>query len=76
VWTCKKKKKKEEKRSAIEQNFKVWKNSCRILKLITSYDIKDQTLPIVATPIFHNFIIIHNRNDKGFKRDKGNSDNF
>jgi hypothetical protein len=51
-------------RSAIEQNFGVWKNMWRILRQIPSYDIKDQMLIVVASALLHNFIRIHDRKDK------------
>jgi hypothetical protein len=63
-------------RSAIERTFGVWKNRWRILRQMPSYDIKDQMLIVVATAVLHNFIRIHDRNDKWFKWDESNSDNL
>jgi hypothetical protein len=49
----------------IKKTFGMWKSKCRILKLMASYGIKDQILLVVATVLLHNFIRIHDMNDKG-----------
>jgi hypothetical protein len=63
-------------RSVIERTFGVWKNRWRILRQMSSYDIKDQMLIVVASVVLHNFIRIHDRKDKGFKWDKSTSDDL
>ena len=45
----------------IERTFGVWKNKCRILRQMPSYDIEDQRNIVVATCVLHNFIRIHDR---------------
>jgi hypothetical protein len=62
-------------RSVIERTFGVWKNRWHILRQMSSYDFNDQMLIVVATAVLHNFIRIHDRNDKGFKWDEDNFDN-
>jgi hypothetical protein len=43
---------------------------------MSSYDIKDQLLIVVASAVLHNFIRIHDRKDKRFKWDKSISDDL
>jgi hypothetical protein len=43
---------------------------------MSSYDIKDQMLIVVASAVLHNFFRIDDRKDKGFKWDKSISDDL
>ena len=63
-------------KSAIERTFGVRKNRWKILKQMTSYNIKDQRNIIVATCILHNFIRKYDREDEGFEWDEHNLDNL
>ena len=48
----------------------MWKNIWKILKQMTSCNIKDQRNIIVGTCVLHNFIRKHDKEDEGFNWDE------
>ena len=50
----------------IERTFGVWKNKWRIIRNMAYFLFHIQILIVSATMVFHNFVRLNDRDDRGF----------